>query len=211
VNINLKLGSLTIQVPAFDLIPVPKTRAALEQGIELTEAKKQTERDIREVDTALLNAKNSERIRLGDAYAAGNYEDPEDMGEEVAALEHKLKLLRSRLRAFAVAEVKVATTIREAIAEEAELWAKSARREAQKVLTQLTTAARMASDAQAGLEASLGMLGGLQRFALEREAGGAGNLARQYKPYGYYFDLEPAVKGLRESIGKATSELRDLS
>jgi hypothetical protein len=211
MTIKKTLGSLTIQTPDLSDIPVPRTAGLIARGIEVVDGQRAAMRERGQLEDALLAAENGERQSMGDAYGAGNFEDPEDMGEAVADLRKQIARIQARIDAFEAAKVPLPMQIREAVAAESPAWAEHARRNAGKALAKLTTAARQAEDARNELASSIGVLGTLRGFASEVEAGGLGQLRQHVKPNGYTFSLEAGIPALREAVALATEELAELS
>jgi len=211
MTITTRTGNLTLQVPDLERIPMPKTRAAVELALELNEKLRNALAKRQELDDRLIVAENAERVRMGEAYAAGEYEDPDNMGDEVAELRTKLAKVQTRIDGLEAGKVPAANAVRDAVAEESGAWAKIARQDAAKALTKLTTAVRMAEDAKLQLDATVGILGTLRAFNAEREAGGIGQLVHHIKAYGYVFSVAPGIEALREGIGQAAAELKELA
>lgn len=209
--ITTRIDGITVNLPDPESIPVPETRKALEHALVIVAARQKAQRDRDSADDAVRDAGNVDRARLGEQYFADPDHHDANPSAAVEAARKELDDAQGRLNGLLDAERLSLIALREAMNAEGDAWAKIARTDAAKAVTKLNTAAKMAGQARAELESTIGVLGLLRSRELVRAEGGEGLLSVMPKANGYAFELNPAVEGLHTALVSATNELSDLS
>lgn len=208
--INTNIAGTAVNLPDLGYIPTPKTRAALEHALAIGKAKAQAWQARDHATEAKRDVGNAEAIRNASILEADPFAELPDLGVAYTEAEQAERVAQERLDALVVAEREALARLRAAMNEEADSWAKTVTANAGKALTKLTTATRIADEARTELAATVGVLRMLRLRQQAAEEGGEGLLSVTPKAYGYTFDLDPAVQGLRAAIAGATSELDEL-
>lgn len=204
--LNTHIAGISIVIPEPDRIPVPKTRKAVERAVKAARRAEAAGREAQEA--ARLRHEASEIAQL--KTAAILEDDPDaDIGDPDALIREAEAQER---RAFAewnariLFEQRQVGAVREAVLDERTAWVKQAVRDADTALATLGLALDNAKEAREALYASVGVAGMLTRLEVDPSA----PLAIQHKPYGYTFDINPAIEGLEEALRNAADELDEI-
>lgn len=100
-------------------------------------------------------------------------------------------------------EVALLQSLRRAVLDQRERWAAKAHRDAEIAIHKLAHAIDLAEEAQADLRDSVGVAGMIARLSTDHSA----PLVVVEKPYGYRFDLAPAIRGLLEALAAVSAEV----
>ncbi|MGW4927977.1 hypothetical protein ACWEOH_02395 [Agromyces sp. NPDC004153] len=193
--------SILIDRTWIDLPPgaPAKTAAALKAAHALQERTAAIWAERARLDHAVAQAEVDEVARRARALAAG--EELADTSP-VAELRAQREVAVANVAAIDQAQPVVIAALRQAVADDREVWSLSAAAKAEAGLKTAVTALRMAEQASVELNAGLGVL----HMYAEHDAGGS-QLAVAVGRDSYTFDLSVALQSLREAVGKARDEL----
>lgn len=104
-------------------------------------------------------------------------------------------------------EVALARGLRTVVLEERETWATKVHADAELAIAKLAHAIDLAEEARDDLQDAVGVAGMLSRLAADPSA----PLTVVEQPYGYRFDLAPAIRGLLEALAAVSDELAALN
>lgn len=197
------IGNTQINLPDFDRIPVPKTKAALQKAEDLRRALAQARLDQEAATAARFASYGADQERLGRLFAADPAAADVIPTEIQDATANAEKAALSRTGGLEAACVTAVAELRAAIEEEREVWKKIAVANASKGLTKLTTATRMAEAARQELLDSIGILGMFAGYS-------GASIAVAQSAGGHTFDINPGIEHLRDAIVEASRELGEL-
>lgn len=195
---HLRINGQPVNLPGAG-VPAA-VQEAFDKALRISDARSESSRERDAADTALRKARDNETKRRAKAYAdTGAFGDDES---PIDAAEAALEQAQRDLAALDVAKEIAGRELNQAIADNAETWAKAARADAKKALVKLVTALRMGEEAAAALRDSIGALNMLH----EREQG-SGTLSVKFYPRSHFFSVDAGLEGIRQAVAEATAEL----